>query len=49
MGIHGLMFDYTTIIVLVKALSGWQRHQCFTMGVFRMEPDPLKVYIRTVP
>jgi len=32
MGLNGLMFDYTTINVLVKALSGWQRHHRFIHG-----------------
>jgi len=34
MGLNGLMFDYTTISVLVKDLSSWQRHTRFIHGRF---------------
>jgi len=34
MSINGMMFDYTTIIVLVKVLSDWQRDNRFIHGRF---------------
>jgi len=38
MSINGMMFDYTTIIVLVKVLSDWQRDNRFIHGRFPYNP-----------